>query len=447
MAVIEPFAAIRYPQSDQTDLVSGPYDVLTAKDKDHLLQKNPHNIVEIDLPHVPPKNAGPQDAYDRAGKTLQHWITNGVLNRDGVPALYPYQQIYTHDGTTYRRRGLFCRVRLEEFGPAGTIHPHEQTFSGPKEDRLLLMRATNANLSPVFGLYDDPTNAVTDRLFGATGGAKPTASSALPSMDGKSRVISELWSLGDRQVISAVQELLAQKHIYIADGHHRYSTCLNYRNEIVRNNGGKIPSEHPANYALFVLIAMQDPGLIILPTHRVTAHLKNFSCEAFLKASGEKLKKLSAPLPGNELAALEKKLPTFGPHAMGIYDPAKDQAVVVAPASADQLSEMGSGNDKTLSYKAAAWRQLDVAILQHLIFDQIVAPHFAVDQKLQWAFPHEAHEVRDLCRSGEYQAGFVLQPTPLEAVQQLCNANELMPQKSTFFYPKLATGMVINPLW
>ncbi|HTV47419.1 MAG TPA: DUF1015 domain-containing protein [Phycisphaerae bacterium] len=444
MAIIEPFAAIRYPQSEQTDLVSPPYDVLTAKDKTRYLEINPHNIVAIDLPHVPPKNAGPQEVYHEAGKTFQHWITSGVLQRDGAEALYPYQQIYTHDGVNYRRRGLFCRVRLEEFGPTGMIHPHEQTFSGPKEDRLLLMRATNANLSPVFGLYDDPTNAVTDKLFSAVGNTKALASAELPSMDGKSQVISELWSLNDQQVISAVEELLASKHLYIADGHHRYSTCLNYRAEIIRGSGA-IPNDHPANFALFVLIAMQDTGLIVLPTHRVTANLRNFSCEAFLKAGGSKLKKLSEPLPGSQLPELEKKLSTFGPHAMGIYDPAKDQVVVIAPASSDPLAEPGS--DKTVAGKSSAWRELDVAILQHFIFDQIVAPHFATDQNMQWAFPHEAHEVLELCRGGHYQAGFLLQPTPLEAVRQLCNANELMPQKSTFFYPKLATGMVINPLW
>ncbi|HMD53811.1 MAG TPA: DUF1015 domain-containing protein [Phycisphaerae bacterium] len=445
MAVIKPFAAIRYPQAQQTDLVSPPYDVLTAKDKDRLLQKNPHNIVEIDLPHVPPKNAGPQEVYHQAGKTLQHWITTGVLQRDGTETLYPYQQLYTHDGVTYRRRGLFCRVKLEEFGPAGMIHPHEQTFSGPKEDRLLLMRATRANLSPVFGLYDDPTNTVTDRLFGAISGLKLLASAELPSMDGKSAVISELWSLKDPEAMAAVQKLMAPKHIYIADGHHRYSTCLNYRNETVQNSGGQISPEHPVNFAMFVLIAMQDPGLIVLPTHRVTANLRNFSCEAFLKAGGNKLKKLSGPLPGSQLSELEKKLPTFGKHAMGIYDPGRDEVVIAATAESDPLAAAGS--DKDLAGKSPAWRQLDVAILQHLIFDQIVIPHFAADQNLQWAFPHEAHEVLELCRSGHYQAGFLLQPTPLDAVKQLCNANELMPQKSTFFYPKLATGMVINPLW
>ncbi len=444
MADIQPLAAIRYPQTQQTDLISPPYDVLTMADKQHLLAKNPHNIAAIDLPHVPPKNAGPIAAYQQAAKTMESRLEQGVLKRDGTPALYPYEQIYTYDGKTYHRRGLFCRVRLEEFGPQGTIHPHEQTFSGPKEDRLMLMRATQANLSPVFGLYDDAANAVTGKLFAGAAGHTPLATAQLPSQDGKSQVASHLWAVTDPQVISAVQTLLREKHLYIADGHHRYGTCLNYRSEIAAKHGGAIPADHPANFALFVLIAMQDPGLIVLPTHRVAANLTGFTMDAFLQAAGNKLKRVSDAISGGEIDSLEKRLPEYGAHAMGIYDPKTDRVVVVRPVDEDPLGKLSA--DPVLTGKSGPWRQLDVAILQHLIFDRVVAPAFAKGQAMQWAFPHVAHEVREMCQSGQFQAGFVLQPTPLEAVRQLCNANELMPQKSTFFYPKLATGMVINSL-
>jgi uncharacterized protein (DUF1015 family) len=446
MADIQPLAAIRYPQAEQTPLISPPYDVLAAADKQHLLAQNPHNIVAVDLPHVPPKNAGPAAAYEQAAKTLADWMRQGILQRDGAPALYPYQQTYTYDGKTYQRRGLFCRVRLEEFGPQGTIHPHEQTFSGPKEDRLLLMRATNANLSPVFGLYDDAANVVTGKLFSAINNCAPVATAKLPSQDGKTQVTSELWKVTDSEVISSVQSLMREKHLYIADGHHRYGTCLNYRAEIAAKQGNAtgLPAEHSANFALFVLIAMQDPGLIVLPTHRVAANLTGFSIDAFLRAAAGHLQRVSDELRGDDMDNLEKRLPEYGVHAMGIYDPRNDRVVVVCPVEADPLGKIG--NDPALAGKSGPWRQLDVAILQHLIFDRIVAPAFAQGQAMQWAFPHVAHEVREMCQSGQYQAGFVLQPTPLESVRQLCNANELMPQKSTFFYPKLATGMVINSL-
>jgi len=215
--------------------------------------------------------------------------------------------------------------------------------------------------------------------------------------------------------------------------------------------GRGAPLEHhdEANYALFALVAMQDPGLIILPTHRVVAaaSLENFYLEKFVDAAMKLCMVMETKYRGDSLAALEHDLKegSFGAHAMGVYDPVEDAAVVIRPRAEDPLAAFAS--DPALAGKSEAWRKLDVAILQHLIFERIVGPAFVkAGAKMTWAFPHEAHEVTSLCRGGQYRVGFLLQPTPLTAVRDLCNANELMPQKSTFFYPKLATGMVINPL-
>ena len=443
MPDIQPMSAIRYPALDQTELVSPPYDVLELKDKQAMLTRNAHNIVAVDLPHVPPKVAGPATAYQQAADQLTQWLSSGILRRDDVPGLYPYEQTYTHEGRVYQRRGLFCRVRLEEFGPTGTIHPHEQTFSGPKEDRLLLTRATRCNLSPVFGLYNDPQNTVTGTLF--TGLGAPVAHASLPSMDGRSEVKSSLWRVTDAAAIHQVRKLLAEKHLYIADGHHRYGTSLNYRREL-ENTSGPLPHDHPANFVMFVLVAMQDPGLIIMPTHRTVSNLKGFSLDAFLAAAGSRLI-LAAPekFPGDKLPELEKRLASWGNHAMAVYEPKSDQAIIVKPTNDDPLKEFAAS--ASIAIHSAEWRALDVAILQELIFDRIVKPQFAPEGQLQWAFPHEAKDALHLCRHAHHQAGFVLQPTPLQAVRDLCHHNELMPQKSTFFYPKLATGMLINPLF
>ncbi len=447
MAVISPLQAIRYPEAKQSGLIAPPYDVLSGKEKSAMLAKDGHNVVAIDLPHIPPKEAGPDAAYAAAGHTLQTWLEAGILKRDAKAGLYPYQQTYSHGGVTYKRRGFFARVRLEEFSPESMIHPHEQTFSGPKEDRLKLMRATKANLSPVFGLYDDASNDVTDLLFEAVKLEPALATAELPSLDGKSAVISEVWQVTDAMVIRDVQVMMASKHIYIADGHHRYGTCLNYRAELSAAAGTPLVGHHPANYALFVLMGMQDPGLIILPTHRVlsAASLENFYLEKFMEAAGELMEVVETKLRGDSLGRLEHELKGYGLHAMGVYDPVEDAAVVIRPRAADALARYT--DDEKLQGKSAAWRGLDVALLQHLVLERIVAPNFVPEgRQMSWAFPHEAHEVTELCRSGQYRVGFLLQPTPLEAVRDLCNANELMPQKSTFFYPKLATGMVMNSL-
>ena len=452
MAGVFPFSAIRYPQPKQSDLVAPPYDVLSGADKDRMLAKNPHNIVGIDLPHIPPKDAGPDAAYAAAAKLLSDYLASGVLKRDPVPALYAYRQTYSYAGVTYKRRGFFSRVKLEDFGPASTIHPHEQTFSGPKEDRLKLMRATKANLSPVFGLYDDAANDVTDLLFEAVGQSPALAAAELPSLDGKHSVLSELWAVTDPAVIADIQKMMAGKHLYIADGHHRYTTSLNYRKDF---GGRMLDGNDPINYALFCLIAMQDPGLIIMPTHRVlaAADLSEFYLDKFRDRAGKFMQILETKYNGDSLANLEQDLSDggFGRHAMGVYDPVEDIALVIKPKHDDPLADFAA--DPALQGKSAAWRQLDVAILQHLVFERIVLPAFAkkaavasAPGAMHYGFPHEAHEVTTMCRSGQYRVGFLLQPTPLTAVRDLCNANELMPQKSTFFYPKLATGMVINPL-
>jgi uncharacterized protein (DUF1015 family) len=453
MPAIAPFMAVRYPQRSQTDVVAPPYDVLTGADKARLLARSAQNIVALDLPHIPPKEAGPDGAYEAAGHTLRQWLEAGILKQDEKPALYAYQQTYTHGGVTYKRRGFFARVRLEEFGEDSAIHPHELTFPGPKEDRLKLMRATEANLSPVFGLYDDKTNDVTDLLFEAVGLHKPLAMAELPSLDGKSTVLSELWAVTDHAVIKDVQLMMDDKHVYIADGHHRYMTCLNYRREVCAARGTALGHNDGANFALFVLIAMQDPGLIILPTHRVVAadSLENFYLEGFVDAAMKSCKVMETKHRGDSLAALEHDLSegSFGPHAMGVYDPVEDAAIVIQPREADPLKAFAT--DRALAGKSELWRQLDVAILQHLIFERIVSAFVKPGAKMSWAFPPAAPVVAAWCRCGAgagsaYRVGFLLQPTPLAAVRELCNANELMPQKSTFFYPKLATGMVINPL-
>jgi uncharacterized protein (DUF1015 family) len=453
MPAIAPFMALRYPQPIQTALVAPPYDVLTGADKSQLVAQNGHNIVALDLPHIPPKEAGPDAAYDAAGHTLRMWIEAGVLKQDEKPALYAYQQTYNYGSIRYKRRGFFARVRLEEFGDTSSIHPHEQTFSGPKEDRLKLMRATRANLSPVFGLYDDKTNDVTDMLYEAVGIARPLASAELPSMEGNSTVLSELWAVTDLAVIKDIQLMMADKHIYIADGHHRYTTSLNYRRDVGAARGTALAHNDPANFVLFALVALQDPGLIIMPTHRVVAAdcLENFYLEGFCAAAMKLCKVMETKYRGDSLAALERDLAegSYGPHAMGVYDPVEDAAVVLQPRESDPLAPFA--DDPALAGKSDAWRQLDVAILQHLIFDRIIRPFVKPGAQMSWAFPHQAHEVAALCRAGtavgsQHRVGFLLQPTPLTAVRDLCNANELMPQKSTFFYPKLATGMVINPL-
>lgn len=445
MAQILPIPAITYdfsPETDMMPVIAPPYDVLDEKSKAALLARNECNIVAVDLPHLPAKTVGPDATYAAAGELYRQWLADGTLIHRKKPALFAYRQSYTHNHHTFKRCGLFANVTIQPFGPSpdgkGGIHPHEQTFSGPKEDRLKLMRATKAQLSPIFGLHSDPTSII-EKLINQVIAKGASTFYGTTANDG---VLHEIWAIEDPKEIKKFQDALAKADVFIADGHHRYNTALNYKAELIAANGGKpLAANHPANFCLFVLVAMQDPGMIVLPTHRVLGGMTDFSLAALVKASEGKLK--IEPFHGKDLHALEAALPQNGPHAMGLYNPSYPESPLsILTTSADPLKE-------SHAKMSPAWRQLDVAILQHLLVEKILEPNFckaSKDGKVLWKFPHHLEEVPAICAKDHYQLGVIVQPTPLDSVRLVSEAGELMPQKSTFFYPKLATGLIINPL-
>ena len=451
MPQIKPLHAICYasqPGGDISSFIAPPYDVLDESAKAQLLNTQPHNIVGIDLPHLPAKSAGPDAVYEQAGNTYRQWLDQGVLVRRDRPAVFVYQQTYTVSeslagigGRTFQRRGLVANVAVQPFGRSpdgpGAIYPHEQTFSGPKEDRMKLMCATKAQLSPIFGLYSNPAGQMQPVLGEVVDSGSPTFHGTTTN----DSVHHEVWAVDDPDQIAQLTQSLGDSDIFIADGHHRYNTALNYRQRLIDEghfpeNGG----DHRAGYCMFVLVAMQDPGMIVLPTHRVLGGMPGFTLEKFEQAATGKLK--VTPFAGNDLAALEAALPQAGPHAMGLYDPANPQKplAIATPVSDDPLAQTHSG-------QSDAWRQLDVAILQHLIVEGICQPHLGSQgQSVAWKFPHSLDELKDQAHEDGYQLGVLMQATPLESVRLVSEAGELMPQKSTFFYPKLATGLAINGL-
>lgn len=438
MPEIQPIPAVLYPTrpgEDVSDRIAPPYDVLTPESKAGLLRKSPHNVAAIDLPHLPAKTVGPDETYVAAGERYRQWLAEGVLHRAPAPALFVYQQSYTHYGTRYARRGLIANVRVQPFGPGedgrGGIFPHEETFSAAKEDRLKLMRATKAQLSPIFGLYSDP-DALIGELLGRV--IEHDEVSFSGTTDDGTR--HDVWAVQSAARVERFQAALADRDVFIADGHHRYNTALNYKNELEAQ--GKPAGA--ASHCLFVLISMQDPGMIVLPTHRVLGNMPTFSFAKLVEASRGLMK--IEPVLGLEPADLEAALDAYPhPRAIGLYDPANPAAPLhIATIDNDPLKSTHGG-------KSAAWRQLDVALVQHLLVERICQPNFcAKGTQVAWKFPHELEDFKKLAHQPEYQLGVLMRPTPLDAVRQISEAGELMPQKSTFFYPKLATGLVINPL-
>jgi len=447
MPQVYPFRALQYRagSGDVSSLVSPPYDVLDASQKADLLSGDKDNIVGVDLPVVPAKELGPAEAYANAADRLAQLIDSGVVSQRDTPAMFAYRQTFEFQGERYQRCGMACCVELLDFGPreGGGILPHEHTFGGPKEDRKALMTATGCQTSPVFGLYPDESSAGTDLIRAVMDARDPDQTADLG--DG---VTHEVWTIDDDETIANYTRALDGEDVFIADGHHRYNTQLNYLHALQEQ--GEVPADHPARRCMMVLVGMSDPGLAIGPTHRVLGGMRDYTMDRFIEASAGLL---NVEAIDNEPKRFEEQMASLSErehtNVFGLYDYATGLCFACWPATADPL-ELEHAD------KPEAWRNLDVALVQHLIVEQICQPELNEGDPIKWAFPHSIEEMIAIGRGeetgsaisggGRPQLAVIVRPTPLESVRAISLAGEVMPQKSTFFYPKLATGLFLNPL-
>lgn len=447
MPAVYPFAAVQYKDDtgDLSALVAPPYDVLDEAGKQRLISKNASNIVRIDLPHTPAKELGPASAYQAAAAGYQSLLSSGVLTARSTPAMFAYRQTFQTGGKPVKRTGMCCCVDVVPFGPreGGGVLPHEETFSGPKEDRMALMRATGVQLSPIFGLHADAQGTATKLLAQLTSTKRPDITASTD--DG---TLHEVWTIDHPAAINAYRDALAGEDIFIADGHHRYTTGLNY----LREQEAAGTATDATRRCMMVLIGMNDPGLVIWPTHRVLGGMSGYSLDAFVAATHGILSLL--PFAGkvedleSELLNVTSPGPNRQQNVIGLYDFATGRCFTASFAKKDPLRDR-------FADKPQAWRDLDVALIQYIVVEQVCQAKLNGGNPVKWAFPHTTAEVLSIGRGEETGAGggknfaqiaVIVKPTPLSSVQSVSRANQLMPQKSTFFYPKLATGLFMNPL-
>jgi uncharacterized protein (DUF1015 family) len=428
MPLIRPFPAFRYSRSlglDYSNLIAPPYDVLDEAGKAELQAKSDFNIVTVDLPHLPPKTVGPDETYARADAVFRKWMDDGILEQDTRPGFYAYEQTYHAHDRAFHRRGFYALVKLSPFG-AGDVVPHEKTYSGPIEDRLKLMRATGMQLSPIFGLYNDARNEVMGSLFSRVG--KPDMSAEL---DG---VKNDLWAIHDSEIEAKVMDLMKHRPVYIADGHHRYTTALQYLAEREKENGGPLPPNDPANYCLFCLVSMRDPGLQVLPTHRLIGGLKSFDFNRFAQAIEPHFTVAETHADPDEHLLKHVRHGGFA-----VYVGGTGKVFLLIPKGSDPLAA-------SHPQMSDIWRKLDVAILQHYLLEQVIQPVFNNNAEVTRGYSPDVTSAIAHVDSENYQLALLLRPTPVNALVDLGRKNEVMPQKSTYFYPKLATGMVMAGL-
>jgi uncharacterized protein (DUF1015 family) len=414
MADVQPLRALHYDLAkvgSLADVAAPPYDVIDPEQRAALAARSPYNVVRIDLPQ------GDPDPYAEAARILQRWREEGAVVRDDEPALWTLTQDYTGpDGRELTRHGVFARVRVEDYGP-GRIRPHERTHPGPKEDRLRLTRATKANLSPIFSLYDDPSSATAAVLAAATPFGE------LTDDDG---TVNRLGRVSDRAAIAAFQDALEPAELLIADGHHRYETARVYADEV----GGE--GEH--RYVLMCLVALQDEGLTVFPTHRLIKDTTPQTQEAL----GATLRELFTV---EEIDQSQLRPPDGdGPLTMGYIDSffkrgfrltLKDQATA----------------DRALEGAPDAYRRLDTAVLEALVLEgPLGLTEDDIAHLRGLGYSRTDDEALQLVLSGEYDAAFLLRSTPVQQVRDVAAAGMNMPPKSTYFFPKVPTGLLFNPL-
>ncbi len=434
MATVRPFRALRYNTSDPLSVAlvtAPPFDCISSQKRDELYRTHPHNIVRLIFGRDEPGDDETQNKYTRAADLLARWTDGGILVRDPEPTLYFYQQEFEIEGNSYRREGFLARVGLEEFG-RGKIFPHEQTMAGPREDRLRLICHVRANLSAIFGLYPDPKNKVT-ALFHETGLGDPVAQ----TVDGDG-VVHRLYACSNPAAIKRVAEALREKPVFIADGHHRYETALAYRNALVEQ-GENVGRDHPAASVLMMLVSMYDPGLAILPAHRVISGLPDLETGNLRAATEEHFEWTSFVGAEATSPRMTDHLREAGGHVFGLWTRDSSEAYVLKLRSPAVMDELASDYSE-------AWRQLDPAILHRVLLETDLPRAVEDAGGMELRFVHLAQQAFDAVHEDGADAAVVLKPLPVESLQQVAAAGERMPPKSTYFYPKVLSGLVINPL-
>jgi uncharacterized protein (DUF1015 family) len=432
MVEVCPFRGWRYDVSqvgDLSDVVTPPYDVIDEKQQEDLFKKHPCNFIRLELNREEPGDSSPDAKYARAAHFLKHWKVDGILRQESEDALYVYSQEFEWEGKTYVRSGFLARVRLEEFG-TGNVFPHEQTLSGPKLDRLMLIRAAQANLSPIFGLYPDEDTPVQQDLDEVC--LKLTPSVATDHLG----VIHRLWVIDDHHVINRVRIGLRDKPIFIADGHHRYETALNYRREL--QAAGKLSEDSAANFVLMMFVGMHDPGLQILPTHRLVSGLPDITADQLEKclASHCEIERIGT----GDAAAREtwELIETEGAQHVFGFGTAADKTWLLARVT--DASPMA----KLASEHSDAWRSLGVSMLHKLLLDELIFKQFGGQPKFQYV--HRLEETTAAINARTHQLGCLVAPATIDHVREIAAGRETMPPKSTYFYPKLLSGLVVHSL-
>ena len=441
MAIIAPFRGLTYNYKEINDLekiITPPYDVISEKEQEEYYNSHPNNIIRLELGKKKESDSDLENRYTRAADYLKKWESDAILTRSGEDTIYLTSHSYDPgDGNGTRIRwGFVALVKIEEEG-SGVILPHERTFSAHKDDRLKLLKACSTQLSQVFGLYDDSGDRMLDELR--------KFSNTLPeiSFTFKDGTEHKMWCITDIDAIKKVAISMKDKSIFIADGHHRYETSRDFRNFMRGKNGPG--ANKPYEYLMMYLTDMGEEGLTILPSHRLIKKVEGFELVSFLEKAGQYFE-IEKMLPGESrakehLTELKSVLAEKGAeNSAFIFHCSQDSGYYLMSLKPGTMDEMEKDLHPSL-------RKLDVIVLSRLIFQKSLGFTKAdLDKDSIFQYNSNLLSALALVDSGECEITFLLNPTKIEQVQEIARGSLIMPRKSTYFYPKVLTGMVLNKI-
>ena len=438
MVQIEAFQGLRYDLAhvgSLSDVIAPPYDVIDPEFQNQLYEVHPTNVIRLILNRDEPGDETGDEKYERAARYLKQWQREGVLSEESHAAIYVYHQESSYAGTTFIRKGFMCRMQLEKLGE-GNVYPHEETHSAAKVDRLKLFNATRANLSQIFGIYPDEENQAQKILEQAIMGKTP-----LEATDHLG-VVHRLWVVDDLQTIGDLQASMGDKAMFIADGHHRYETACNYQQQL--KESGELTDVHPANCVMTMCVSMNDDGMIVLPTHRLFKGLPQYD-SATLISKIDSAFDCQVIGTGSKLAesVWEQIEVDDAQDTVGLYCPV-DDTWVLATLNTDGLERLAA----VASDRTDDWQGLGVSILHRLLVQTCLGHESLPKPK----YVHLVQEVVDSLNLGADDDGeafglaALVMPATLDHIRTISKNGERMPAKSTYFYPKLLSGLVINSL-
>jgi uncharacterized protein (DUF1015 family) len=431
MAEIRPFRALRFTKGAGSieELTCPPYDIISEAQRLSYLKRNSHNIIRLELPR------DGEEPYGVAGEVLKQWLEEKILCQDEQAAFYVYEIEFDREGTDSGRdrvAGLIARVHLEEFAK-GIVLPHEETLSKAKTDRFNLMKTTHCNFSNIYSLYmDDNKNSdtKTSDILALTIQEQP-----LNEMTDEAGLVHRLWAITDAKLVQAIQRQFNATKLYIADGHHRYETALNYRNYL-REQGTPVGAD--SDYVMMMLVEMSHPGLVVYPTHRMLRGLPNFDAAKLLEAC-EGYFDIATDISVNSLDESLENAYRAQQKAFGFYTGGNTFTLLTLRDKAAM--------DALLPDLSTVSRQLDVNVLHTLILERLLGiDKENMANQTNLTYTRNLQEALDGVHTGDYQCSFILNPTRVCEIRDVAAAGEKMPQKSTYFYPKLITGLTMNKL-